>query len=277
MTYDLLLAGDLDVARLTTALAAMASVPVEAVGVAAADDEERDWSKPVLCTYEAVRGDVSWSLDVYLTEAVPGPPGEAEAATHLAAGLGMPVLYSAQSYPPSAYWLALPDGSRMRARVYDEDDALVIDAVERPVALLPHVRVDAQPEVIREHRMQTPVTDGFKVWLAAQMLIPSKGDVLWSALDRLTAWEALTVRMSSGWPPDGRYPAEYYREDLQTRDELAADVARLPAVARDTFIKALARVDDAFSGQTREAAQTPTGRSWWWRRVPDPVPWPGLA
>jgi hypothetical protein len=215
-------------------------------------------------------------LNVYLTEAVSGPLEEAEAAAQLAVGLGVPVLYSAQPYPPSAYWLASPDGSRTRARVYGEDAALVIDAVERPVALLPGVRVDAQPEVIREHRMPTPVTDGFKAWLAAEMLIPDRGDVLWSACDRLAAWEALTVRMSSGWPPDGWYPAEYYREDLETRDGLATDVGLLAAETSAAFVEALTRVDDAFRAQTRLGTEAPAGRGWWWGRVPDPVPWPDL-
>jgi hypothetical protein len=53
MTYDLLLVGDLDVARLTAALAALVSVPVESVDVAARE-ADRDWDAAVLCTYEPV-------------------------------------------------------------------------------------------------------------------------------------------------------------------------------------------------------------------------------
>lgn len=254
MTYDLLLVGDLDVVRLTVVLAKLASVPVDEVSVAAADDGDREWDKAVLCTYESVRGEVSWSLDVYLGEAVSDPPSEAAAAAELAAGLGTPVLYSSQPYPPSAHWLVLPDGTRTRARVYDEGDALVIDAVERPVALLPGVRVEAQPEVIREHRMPTPIADGFQG----------------PAGDRLAAWESMTERMSAGWPPDGWYPADYYREDLANRDALAEDAARLPAA----FAAALTRVDDVFRSRTSELPDVPEGRGWWWGRLPDPVPWP---
>jgi hypothetical protein len=145
--YDLLLVGDLDVARIAVALAAVASVPVEAVSVAARD-EERDWGAPVLCTYEARRGDVSWYLDLYLTGTA---PAEAEVAARLAVALDRIVLYSGPSVRPSAWWSAAPDGPPTRARVYepereDGEDGFVIDAIERPVALLPGVRVEPLPE-----------------------------------------------------------------------------------------------------------------------------------
>jgi hypothetical protein len=276
MTYDLLLVGDLDGVRLSAALAALASVPAESVDVAGADAEERDWDAAVLCTYRAVAGDVPWSLDVYL--AVAAPPSVADAGKSLAVSLGMPVLYPAEAFPPSAYWMALPDGSRTRARVYEQDGedgtALIIDAVAKPVGWLPGVRVEPQPETIREHRMPTPVTARFEAWLAAEMLIPERGDALWSACGRLAAWEALTERMTSGWPPDGWYPAEYYREDLTNRDDLAATAARLPADVAGRFAEALAQVDDAFRAATREAPALSEAPGWWWGRVPDPVPWP---
>jgi hypothetical protein len=189
------------------------------------------------------------------------------------------VLYPAEPLPPSAYWVALPDGSRTRARVYENDKedgtALVIDAVAKPVPWLPAVRVEAQPEVIREHRMPKPITKEFTGWLATELLIPERGDPLSSAIDRLAGWEALTARMTSGWPPDGWYPAAYYQEDLENRDDLAEDVHRLPAEAAGRFAEALARVDDAFRAGTREATTAPDGRGWWWSRLPDPVPWLG--
>jgi hypothetical protein len=279
MTYDLLLAGGLDVPRLAAALAALAAVPVEAVDVAPADVEERDWDAAVLCTYRPVHGDLSWSVDVYVTGSA--PPSVAEAAKSLALSLETPVLYPAEEFPPSAYWMALPDGSRTRARVYENDRedgvALVIDAVAKPVRWLPAVRVEAQPEVIREHRVPTPVTGEFTAWLAAELLIPKRGDPVSSAIDRLAGWEALTVRMVSGWPPDGWYPAGYYQQDLENRDDLAGDVDRLPAEVAGRFAEALARVDEAFRAATREAAAPPEGRGWWWGRLPDPLPWPGTA
>ncbi|GAA3955087.1 hypothetical protein [Actinoplanes auranticolor] len=275
MTYDLLLAGDLDVTRLSAALAGLASVTADAVDVAPAEAEaeDRDWDAAVLCTYRALQGDVPWSLDVYF--AVPEPPDVGEVSGSLAASLELPVLYPAEPYPPSAYWMALPDGTRTRARVYEQDGAaVVIDAVGKPVPWLPGVRVEAQPEVIREHRMPTPVTDGFEARLAAEMMIPAPEEELRAACGRLAAWEALTVRMKSGWPPDGWYPAEYFQQDLTDRDDLTTDVDRIPAAVRSRFTEALARVDDAFRAATREQPAASDGRGWWWSRVPDPVPWP---
>ena len=62
----------------------------------------------------------------------------AEATEELANELPVSVLYAVDGVRPSAYWLAAPDGPRTRARVYDgpgdnDDESLVIDAVERPV------------------------------------------------------------------------------------------------------------------------------------------------
>lgn len=268
MTYDLLLAGDLDVPRLTAALAAVAAVPAGAVDVAPADVEDRNWDATVLCTYRPVDGDIRWSLDIYL--AATASPSEAEAAESLAASLGLPVLYSTELNRPSAYWMALPDGSRTRARVYEDETSLLIDAVAKPVAWLPTVRVEAQPEVIREYRMPTPITDGLRAWLAAELLPP---DQVEPALDQLGGWEAMTVRMTTGWPPDGWYPAAYFEEDLQNRDDLADATGRVPPEATGHFAEALARVDAAYRTATQEVKAAPEGRSWWWGRLPDPVPW----
>jgi hypothetical protein len=89
---------------------------------------------------------------------------------------------------------------------------LVIDAVERPVALLPHVRVALQPEVIKDHEVPHPIADAFDSLLGERGLIPETGSDLWYATMRLRAWEALTVRMTSGWPPDGWYPRAYFEQ-----------------------------------------------------------------
>jgi ribosomal protein S18 acetylase RimI-like enzyme len=91
---------------------------------------------------------------------------------------------------------------------------------------------------------------------------------VWFAHTRLGAWEQLTQRMRAGWPPDGWYPVDYFREDLRTRDELAA--VALPEGLSDRFAEALERVDEAFRAGTREVGGT---GDWWWRRVPDPEPW----
>jgi hypothetical protein len=136
MTYDLLLTGDFDRAALAAALGDLAGVPADAVDIGEGDAEDRAWDSPVLCTYEPVGGDLSWLLDIYLGAGAAHEPDVAVAAQLIAARLGTPVLWAAQEFPPSAYWLITPDSTRTRARVYDEEDgdlaAYRLDAVENP-------------------------------------------------------------------------------------------------------------------------------------------------
>jgi hypothetical protein len=277
--YDLLIAGDIAVARLRAALARINEVPVDAVDVAEVGVDDRNWQAAVLCTCEPRAGDVTWSLDIFVTDAAGVQRSAAEAAEELAYELRVPVLYDAGGVRPSAYWLAAPDGPRTRARVYDgpddeDDGSLVIDAVERPVASLPNVRVALQPEVIKDHQVPHPIADAFDAILGVRGLIPETGDDLWHATTRLKAWEALTARMSSGWPPDGWYPRNYYDQDLEVRDELSR--AAVPAEVAEPFQRALETIDAAFRAHTREVA-IESGRGWWWGRVPDPEPWPDEA
>ncbi len=97
----------------------------------------------------------------------------------------------------------------------------------------------------------------------------------------LGAWEGMASRLARGWPPDGWYPAEYYREDLQVRDDLEAVVGTLPDAVRDEAVGALAAVDARIVGLTDDdagrALATATGAltsgEWWWRRIPHPLPW----
>ncbi|GLY06935.1 hypothetical protein [Actinoplanes sp. NBRC 101535] len=258
MSIYLYVIGAINFAQLRTALAAVAGVPVAEVDVRAGDVVDRYWEAAVLCTYEPVLGDVTWCLDLYFSRS---EPDEAQVAAKVAATLDVPVLYDAQSFPPSADWLVLPDGSRTRARVYEGDDPdldimeLTIDAVEKPVPTLPHVRVAAQPEVIKEHRMPTPVTDDL--------------DLVPPLRYAFGGWESMVARMTAGWPPDGWYPRDYFEDDLAARDELAG----LP----DRFAQALDRIDQAYLAATRELADSAAEPRWWRRRVPDPLPWPGDA
>jgi hypothetical protein len=271
-SYVLLTTGHVDFVRLRTALAALASVPVDMVDVAGEGVMDRNWQAAVLCTYSPSSGDIRWSLDLYFSDAARVQPTEADAAAELAGALRVAVLYDAGLLRPSAFWLAAPDGPRTRARVFDrDDDSLVIDAVARPVDLLPGVRVDLVPEVIKDTEVAHPVTDQFRARLSERGLVPHTGDELWYATTRLAAWEGLAVRMTSGWPPDGWYPSEYYDEDRECRDEL--DRAHLPAEVVQPFASALETVDAIVRANTREVVTDPK-RGWWWSRVPEPEPWP---
>ncbi|MDY7090492.1 MAG: hypothetical protein SYR96_36060 [Actinomycetota bacterium] len=272
MNYGLFLFGELDRKALAPALAEMLSIEPEAVDVALEDaQDDRNWDAAVLCTVSPVAGELHWHLDVYLGAAVAGPPPESVAASWLAARLKTVVAYRSLPLPPSAFWLVGPDGRRTRARIYEEDgdDDLPavyrIDAVERPVAALPGLPAAPIPEVIREYRMPTPVRDG---------LDP---DVPRDITMRLGAWEGMVSRLADGWPPDGWYPAAYYREDLEVRDELEAAVA-----IRSDASDALAEVDARFRSLTQddggqalvaETGPMPPKAGWWWHRIPAPRPW----
>lgn len=282
MTYDLLLAGDFDRASLAGALAELAGVAADAVDIADRDAEDRAWDSPVLCTYEAAGGDVSWLLDVYLGAG--GEPEVSVAAGLIAERLGVAVLWAAPERLPSAFWLVTPDGTRTRARVYEDDGSDVpayrVDAVEKPVRSFPSARVESLPEVIREHPIPTPVSDELAGWLAGgDAVLPtgSRDAVRWAGV-YLAAWEQLVERMAAGWPPDGWYPADFYRDDLVTRDKLDAAVGQLPAVATGRFRWAVGRVDEKFTSLTHETtAPTADGVGWWWRRTPNELPFQPLG
>jgi len=293
MTYDFLLVDDLDLQRLATALAGLASVPLDQVDLAPYGVEERNWKAPVLCTYEPAAGDVSWSLDIYLSEAIEPQPAQKQAAMFLADRLGTPVIYPDEGIRPSAYWVAAPGGVVARARLYDQDveedddrPALTIDAVNRSVPGLPDVRVADMPEVIKDVRMPTPISDEWDASVSAEGVHVEPGSPAWLAGDRLGAWESLTARMAACWPPDGWYPAEYYCDDLETRDELAVAASAMPPALADRFGAALARIDEGFRAGTRQVDDSrklasalgedalSDSRGWWWRHLPDPEPWP---
>lgn len=287
---NLMLTGELDPPRIATAMAALTSMPIETVDVTDDDDpDSRNWDAAVSCVYRRVRGDITCLLDIYFTGAITIPPSEPEVAAHLAEQLRAAVLFPADEIMPSAYWAAAPGGLVTRARLYNEDDLdmdpeegqyYAIDAVAEPVPSLPSIRVARQPEVIRPHRVPHPITDEFKAWLAT---VTDEDDACWQARTRMGAWENLIVRMTSGWPPDGWYPAEYYQEDLGYRDELVAAAEKLPAAVAERFADALERLDENFRAATVEGDEgrlaalfgtDHAGRGWWWRRLPDPVPWP---
>lgn len=283
----------MDRVQVAEVLASVASVPVNAVDVHDEDALEWDWNALVSCGCSPAWGDVDWMLDIYIvTSPETRLPSERELAAVLAEQLTTVVLYHTGLPRPSAFWLVTPEGRRTRARVLEEDgedddtpSRLLIDAVETPVPSLPTVPVALIPEVIREHRLSTPIQDGLRSWLATLQVPAEAEEALRRAVSRLGAWESMTVRMTSGWPPDGWYPVEYYQEDLECRDELAAAVERLPATAAQRFTDAVNRIDDGFrSVTTKDGARAAAlfgldeaelaTRSWWWRHLPAPQPWP---
>ncbi|MBB4696245.1 hypothetical protein [Paractinoplanes abujensis] len=132
--YILYLAGEVDRADLAAALTELTASEVD-IGDDGQDD--RNWAAPVSCTATPLAGDLRWHLDIYFTEAVVKTPPRSAAGAFLAGRLDTVVAYKGVELPPSAFWVVGPDGIRTRARIYDEDEGYLIDAVEQPVAALP--------------------------------------------------------------------------------------------------------------------------------------------
>jgi hypothetical protein len=273
VNYGFLTADDPGADSLAAALAEMLALPVDAVDVGVEGDDDRRWEAPVSCTVTPLTGDLRLDLDVFLGDTVQNPPPAPVAAVWLAARLKTVVAYQAVPDRPSAYWLVGPDGGRTRARLVEDDDVpgYRIDAVERALPALPGLTVSPLPEVIHEYRMPVPLTDQLRERFPDQqaVLLP-----FWN-------WEAMVTRLVEGWPPDGWYPADYYRNDLAMRDELAG----LPEAARVTIAVALDEVDRRFAeatvddgGEALNAATgpAPAGAGWWWRRVSQPLPWQNM-
>lgn len=138
-----------EVTELRALLAEAFGVPAQEVWI---EDETPvpDRVAPVAAARRhAAPGDVAWLLDVSCADDVPRQPSEREFAVWLAGRLGSGVLFPAESFPPSAYWLAAPGGPVTRARVHDidADDAegdligYAIDAVGAAVPGMPQLRV----------------------------------------------------------------------------------------------------------------------------------------
>lgn len=154
MIYDILLAGPCDPAGLAPALASAFGVASVDVDVAADGVHERNWSAPALATYDLCGGDVSYSVSITAVDGIADRPTEAVLASRVAEHLGLPVLYPAESFPPSAYWITDGHSPPARARLeysdeldpsIEDEDALTIDAVDRPFPALPTVRVAPLP------------------------------------------------------------------------------------------------------------------------------------
>ncbi|MFJ7206922.1 hypothetical protein ACIQWR_25740 [Streptomyces sp. NPDC098789] len=300
MTYNLLTVDAVSPAAMGAALAGCLGIAAGDVEVADpdGDPELRNWEAPVACEYRSVRGDLAWSLDVYVQESGTEQPREADLAARFAKAAATTVLYPAEEAPPSAYWAVTPEGLLTRARLDlsdDEPPLYTVTAVESPVPQLPRAAVTRFAEIVREQRPDTPVAGAFAAsvdhmrqaasGLARLALEDETGSPIWSARDDLIVWERVIGQMESGWAPSGWYPADLYRERLDARDELADLGPRLPRDVAELLARALDQLDGRFLAATEDdpsgslhreltgasADRTPAG--WWWRRRPNPTPW----
>ncbi|MFB6822653.1 hypothetical protein ACFCXA_13795 [Streptomyces virginiae] len=288
--YNLLTVDALDADAMATALARCFGVEVGDIGVADADadPELRNWAAPVLCTYDALSGDLARSLDLYAQDQVADRPAESEVAARFAKAAGTTVLFGAEEAYPSAYWAATPEGLLTRVRLEPSDDdppLYTVGSSEAPIPQLPHAVVERFAEIVREQRPPSPVAEALMA--TATPLWPD-GRPHRSLRGALIVWERVILQMESGWAPSGWYPAGLYRERLEARDELARIGAQLPPEVGRLLDDAVAALDLRFVRATEEdpsgrLVEELTGRSpgqdgpgsgrWWWYRRPEPVPW----
>ncbi|WP_329177333.1 hypothetical protein [Streptomyces sp. NBC_01477] len=294
MTYTLLVTEPLSDRAVAEALAECFRLPVHDVDVADenADQNARNWDAPVLCGMHAVRGDVRTSLDIYAQDSVQPQPSERDLAAALARILGRSVLYPAEPFPPSAYWVAAADGTVTRARLIDPDDETPgyrVDAVEAPVADLPNAQVTRLPEIVREQRKPTPVSGRLATSLDAlgACRTDETGSLYWMTVTRLEAWEQLVQTMTDGWTPAGWYPADLYVENLRMRDKVETLQQQLPQQEAELLEAAMEPLDRRFIKMTvpdpawyleldrQKGLEVPDEDDigWWWRRRPEPLPW----
>ncbi|WP_405778529.1 hypothetical protein [Streptomyces sp. NBC_00859] len=283
--------------RLAAALCSALGVAAGDVDVADSDGDTdvRSWEALVLCDYTAIRGDLAWSLDIYVHDELTQRPSEAEMASRLASATGAAVLFPAESDPPSAYWAVTPEGRFTRARllVSDEDHSYSVDAVEEYVPQLPSAAVMLIPEVVPELPVATPLRDAFVAQLRASAVTEARlqspaspdvpGSLVWQAWTGLGAWEKLVNHMASGWEGAGWCPPDLYRRRLEARDDLENLPQQLPPAIAASLQTALQQLDDVFALLTVEDNQgsiiqqlgestARMGQGWWWHRRPDPLP-----
>ncbi|QUI31488.1 hypothetical protein H9W91_11865 [Streptomyces alfalfae] len=242
--------------------------------------ESRNWDALVTCEYEAVAGDLAWSLLVYAAREVEQHPTEEELAVLLSQRLEAPVFFAWGDDLPWIRKVALPGGEFTLARVTESDDersSFAVEAAESIIPGFPTLPVTHFPEIVRALAIPTPVTD------AAVKSMSGRGDGKLRGL--LVNWERLSSRMRSGWPPAGWYSPTMYQEDLELRDLLAADVAHLGTRANSEITDCLSRLDAQYRdvtvddrGRTLANAlghEKPdlVDRPWYWQRRPDPLPW----
>ncbi len=198
----------------------------------------------------------------------------------------------------SAHSLVTPEGVVTRARLdetEDEEPSFTVAAVEAFIENLPDVPVKHLPEVVREQKIATPLSDSFE---EAFKGLADSGDgpqhlavtaevaeAVRVAGSCLAAWEKLARRVESNWEPSGWFPLEFYRETLGYRDDIEGYLRQLPESVAVLCRRYLDKVDSLYKELTVEDKEhvvvddrdePPAGsvqKAWWWYRRPEPMPW----
>ncbi|MER6129725.1 hypothetical protein ABT173_45655 [Streptomyces sp. NPDC001795] len=282
MMYIFLTTGDTVPEEMPRILAGAFGVQVVETDVSDSSElESRNWDAMVTCEYEHLAGDLRWSLNIYAAEEVEQQPSEEHLARHLAQQLGRPVFFTWNGGLPWIRRVALPEGGLTLARVAEPDDektGFSVEAAEAPISGIPPVPVTHFPEVVRAFEIPTPATDAVVPREASEEQNKVRG--------LLVNWERLCVRMRSNWPPSGWYSAALYQEDLEYRDELETFLKGLPDHDQrqrvgevlgelDAHYRELTIADEgrALAAALGQEAADLAGRSWYWHRCPQPLPW----
>ena len=286
MMYNLLVGGREAPSEMLNILTEVFAVPPESVDVSdAAEFDSRNWDAVVTCDYEALSGDVQWSLEIYASDDdVQEQPDEGALAVEVARALGAPVLFPGDQQRPDVWRLATPEGTTMYARVSEpdgDDEVFRVTQVEKPVPEFPQAEAGPFADLVKVVQLPTPLTDAAAT--------AHYSEAVRRVLDLLVNWERLTVRMTTGWPPFAWYPARMYEDDLQLRDQVDALAGELPEADRERILRQLSLIDARYAESTVEdggaaladQVQAETGRApqdlaerpWYWHRRPEPPPW----
>ncbi|MFF5207849.1 hypothetical protein [Streptosporangium sp. NPDC000396] len=104
-------------------------------------DVSEDITFAAFCTYQQVHGHFAMDFDVGIEGRLADRVGRREFAEKFATRFGAYVLYG-ETEPPGLWTVILPDGSRLRVAMEEEDDRFVLYAATAPVPGLPEIRVD---------------------------------------------------------------------------------------------------------------------------------------
>ncbi|OEV03421.1 hypothetical protein AN216_11120 [Streptomyces oceani] len=243
--------------------------------------EDRNWDASVSCEYAETHGDLHRSLSVYVAESVSEEPSEETVALEMARWLGAPVLFPGAETVPTVWRVATAGGQVTHARVIepeDESGSTRVTEVEVPVPEFPESVVTGFPDIIKEVQLPTPVVDA---WATAQTVEGERRTLR----GLLVNWERLTVRMDEGWPPSHWYPSDLYVDDLRLRDQVESRVGQLSEKDRSAVERVLTELDALYRERTVDDGGTAlaraceisqnelSGRPWYWRRRPAPLPW----
>ena len=281
MTYSLLTIDGKVIKAMPQILAEAFDVQPSETDVSPSSElESRNWDALVTCEYEAVAGDLAWSLLIHAAREVEQQPSEEELASLLSQRLQTPVFFPWGGGLPWIRRVATPDGGFTLARVTESDDeraSLAVEAAESLIPGFPALPVTHFPEVVRALAIPTPVTD------AVVPPTPTSEDGKLRGL--LVNWERLSSRMRSGWPPADWYSPAMYQEDLELRDLLTAHVAHLATHEEPKIDDCLSMLDAQYRDLTVEdrgsALANALGyvetylanRPWYWQRRPNLLPW----